>query len=36
VLLIFVVLFARGGILGLIDKCLSHFKPKSSARASAR
>jgi branched-chain amino acid transport system permease protein len=36
VLLIFVVLFARGGILGLIDQCLSHFKHKSSARASAR
>jgi branched-chain amino acid transport system permease protein len=40
VLLIFVVLFARGGILGIVDrlsdKCLSHFRPKSSARASAR
>jgi branched-chain amino acid transport system permease protein len=35
-LLIVVVLFARGGILGLFDKWLSHFKPKSSARASAR
>jgi branched-chain amino acid transport system permease protein len=34
-LLILVVLFARGGILGLIDKCLSLFKQKSSARASA-
>ncbi len=36
VLLIVVVLFARGGILGLTDKWLTHFKPKSSARASAR
>ena len=36
VLLIFVVLFARGGILGLIDQCLSPFRQKSSARASAR
>ncbi len=36
VLLIVVVLFARGGILGLTDKCLSLLKPKSSARASAR
>jgi branched-chain amino acid transport system permease protein len=35
-LLIVVVLFARGGILGLTDQWLSHFKPKSSARASAR
>ncbi len=35
-LLIVVVLFAPGGILGLIDKCLSFFKPKRSARASAR
>lgn len=35
-LLIVVVLFARGGILGLFDKWLTHFKPKSSARASAR
>lgn len=35
-LLIAVVLFAPGGILGLIDKCLQLFKPKSSARASAR
>ncbi len=35
-LLIVVVLFARGGILGLTDKWLTHFKPKSSARASAR
>jgi branched-chain amino acid transport system permease protein len=35
-LLIAVVLFAPGGILGLTDKCLSFFKPKSSARASAR
>ena len=34
-LLIVVVLFARGGILGLFDQWLSHFKPKSSARASA-
>ena len=36
VLLIVVVLFARGGILGLVDQWLSHFKPKSSAKASAR
>jgi branched-chain amino acid transport system permease protein len=35
-LLILVVLFARGGILGIIDKWLSHFRHKSSARASAR
>ena len=36
VLLIVVVLFARGGILGLADKCLSLLKPKSSVKASAR
>jgi branched-chain amino acid transport system permease protein len=36
VLLIFVVLFARGGILGLADKWLPFLKPASSARASAR
>lgn len=35
-LLIVVVLFAPGGVLGLIDKCLQFFRPKSSARASAR
>ena len=35
-LLIAVVLFAPGGILGLTDKCLSFFKPKISAKASAR
>ena len=35
-LLIVVVLFARGGILGLIDKCIPLLKRKSSARASAR
>jgi branched-chain amino acid transport system permease protein len=35
-LLIAVVLFAPGGILGITDKCLQLFKPKSSARASAR
>jgi branched-chain amino acid transport system permease protein len=39
-LLIVVVLFARGGILGIADQLrdlwLSHFKPKSSAKASAR
>ena len=35
-LLVFVVLFARGGILGLTDQWLSHFKPRSSAKASAR
>jgi branched-chain amino acid transport system permease protein len=36
VLLIFVVLFARGGILGLADKWLPFLRPASSARASAR
>ena len=40
VLLIVVVLFARGGVLGIVDqlrnKWLSLSKPKSSARASAR
>ena len=36
VLLITVVLFAPGGILGIIDKCLQFFKQKSSAKASAR
>jgi branched-chain amino acid transport system permease protein len=35
-LLIVVVLFAQGGILGLLDKCLSLLKPASSAKASAR
>jgi branched-chain amino acid transport system permease protein len=35
-LLIVVVLFAPGGILGLIDQCLSFLKPRRSARASAR
>jgi branched-chain amino acid transport system permease protein len=35
-LLITVILFAPGGILGLTDKCLQLFKPKSSAKASAR
>jgi len=35
-LLMTVVLFAPGGILGLIDKCLQFWKQKSSARASAR
>ena len=35
-LLIAVVLFAPGGILGLTDKCLQFFRQKSSARASAR
>jgi branched-chain amino acid transport system permease protein len=35
-LLIAVVLFAPGGILGLLDKWLPFFKPRSSARASAR
>jgi branched-chain amino acid transport system permease protein len=34
-LLIAVVLFAPGGILGLTDQCLQFFRPKSSARASA-
>jgi branched-chain amino acid transport system permease protein len=36
VLLILVVLFARGGILGLADKWLPFLKPAGSARASAR
>jgi branched-chain amino acid transport system permease protein len=36
VLLIAVVLFAPGGILGLVDKWLQFFRQKSSARASAR
>ncbi|HZQ71605.1 MAG TPA: branched-chain amino acid ABC transporter permease [Burkholderiales bacterium] len=35
-LLVAVVLFAPGGILGLADKCLSLLRPGSSARASAR
>ena len=35
-LLIAVVLFAPGGILGLIDQWLPFFRPKRSARASAR
>jgi branched-chain amino acid transport system permease protein len=35
-LLIAVVLFAPGGILGLTDKCLTLFKPRRSAKASAR
>jgi branched-chain amino acid transport system permease protein len=35
-LLITVVLFAPGGILGLVDKCPQFWKQKSSARASAR
>ena len=35
-LLIVVVLFAPGGVLGLTDKCLQLFKPRTSARASAR
>jgi branched-chain amino acid transport system permease protein len=35
-LLIFVVLFARGGILGILDKWLPFSKPRSSAKASAR
>jgi branched-chain amino acid transport system permease protein len=36
ILLIVVVLFARGGILGLTDKWLPFLKPASSARALAR
>jgi branched-chain amino acid transport system permease protein len=36
VLLIVVVLFARGGILGLTDKCIQRLKPGSSAKVSAR
>lgn len=35
-LLVLVVLFARGGILGLFDQWLSLLKPRSSARALAR
>jgi branched-chain amino acid transport system permease protein len=35
-LLIVVVLFAPGGILGLIDQCRQLFRPKSSASPSAR
>ncbi len=35
-LLVVVVLFARGGILGLIDKWMPFSKPAASARASAR
>ncbi len=35
-LLIAVVLFAPGGILGLVDQWLPFFKPRSSAKASAR
>src|SRR4029079_11620061 len=35
-LLIIVVLFARGGILGLVDQCLALWKRRSSAKASAR
>ena len=35
-LLVVVVLFARGGILGLVDRWLSHLRPAGSARASAR
>jgi branched-chain amino acid transport system permease protein len=35
-LLVVVVLFARGGILGLVDKCLSFLKPRSSVKISAR
>jgi branched-chain amino acid transport system permease protein len=35
-LLITVILFAPGGILGLIDKCLQLFRQKSSVKASAR
>jgi len=35
-ILVVVVMFARGGILGLVDKCIAFLKPKSSARVSAR
>jgi branched-chain amino acid transport system permease protein len=35
-ILVLVVLFARGGILGLLEKCLSLFRRKSSVKASAR
>ena len=35
-LLVAVVLFARGGILGLIDKWMPFSKPAASAKASAR
>ena len=34
-LLITVVLFAPGGILGLVDKCLQLFRQKSSVSRSA-
>jgi len=35
-ILVLVVMFAPGGILGLLDLCLPSWKPKSSAKASAR
>jgi branched-chain amino acid transport system permease protein len=35
-ILVLVVMFAPGGILGLLDQCLPSWKPKSSAKASAR
>jgi len=35
-ILVLVVIFAPGGILGLLDKCLPSWKRRSSARASAR
>ena len=35
-ILVLVVIFAPGGILGLLDKWLSFLRPASSARASAR
>jgi branched-chain amino acid transport system permease protein len=35
-ILVLVVMFAPGGILGLIDKWLPFFKPRSSAKALAR
>src|SRR5207248_2669410 len=35
-ILVLVVMFAPGGILGLIDKWLPFFKPRSSVKALAR
>jgi branched-chain amino acid transport system permease protein len=35
-ILVLVVIFAPGGILGLLDKCLPSWKRRSSAKASAR
>jgi branched-chain amino acid transport system permease protein len=35
-ILVLVVMFARGGILGILDQCLSLLRRRSSAKASAR